>query len=153
MLEIPGQSLWNNRFIQSKDKPIFYRQFSDRGINTISDLIIEDCKFLKWSQARDKYQLLDKDAMKWLGLIESIPRDWKCFIENEPNGFNLTYNISNDIRVLDKTIPLQAITSRTAYTLLTKPLIEKPSAQKSISELLGTSDVNWKVVYQLPHSK
>ena len=48
-------------------------------------------------------------------------------------------------------IPLQAITSRLAYTLLTKPLIEKPTAQKSISELLGTSDINWKVVYQLPH--
>ena len=28
--------------------------------------------------------------------------------------------------------------------------IEKPTAQKSISELSGTSDTNWKVVYQLP---
>ena len=25
------------------------------------------------------------------------------------------------------------------------------TAQKSISELLGTSDINWKDVYQLPH--
>ena len=52
---------------------------------------------------------------------------------------------------MDKTIPLQAITSRIAHTQLTKPLIEKPTAQKSISDLLGTSDINWKVVYQLPH--
>ena len=84
-------------------------------------------------------------------LIESIPRDWKSVIKNDSNGFNRTYRISNDVRVLDKTIPLQAITSRIAYTLLTKPLIEKPTAQKSISELLGTSDINWRVVYQLPH--
>ena len=70
---------------------------------------------------------------------------------NESNDFNRTYSISNDIRVLDKTIPLEAITSRIACTLLTKPLIEKPTAQKSISELLGTSDVNWKVVCQIPH--
>ena len=129
MAEILGQSLWNNRFIRCKDKPIFYRQFSDRGINTISDLITEDRKFLRWSQAYYKYQLSNKDAMKWLGLIESIPRDWKSFIKNESNGFNRTYSISNDIRVLDKTIPLQAITSRIAYTLLTKPLIEKSTAQ------------------------
>ena len=74
MAEILGQSLWNNKFIRCKDKPIFYRQFSDRGINTISDLITEDCKFLRWSQARDKYKLSNKDVMKWLGLIESIPR-------------------------------------------------------------------------------
>ena len=67
------------------------------------------------------------------------------------NGFNRTYSNSNDIRVLDKTILLQSITSRLIYTLLTKPLTEKPAAQKSISELLGTSDINWKVVYQLPH--
>ena len=89
--------------------------------------------------------------MNWLGLIESIPRDWKSFIKNDSEGFNGTYSISNDTRVLDKTIPLQAVTSRIAYTLLTKPLIEKPTAQKPISELLGMSDVNWKVVYQLPH--
>ena len=71
MSEIPGQSRWNNRFIRCKDKPIFYRQFSDRGINTISDLITEDRKFLRWSQAQDKYQLSNKDVMKWLGLTES----------------------------------------------------------------------------------
>ena len=89
--------------------------------------------------------------MLWLSLIESIPRDWKSFIKNESNDFSLTYSISNVMRVLDKTIPVQAITSRIAYTLLTKPLIEKPTAQTSISELLGTSDINWTVVYHLPH--
>ena len=149
--EILGQSLWNNKFIRRKDKPIFYQPFSDRGINTISDLITEDRKLLRWSQARDKYQLPNKDVMKWLDLIESIPRDWKSVIKNDSSGFSQTYSISNDVRVLDKTIPLQAVTSRIAYTLLTKPLIQKPSAQKSISELLGTSDINWKDVYQLPH--
>ena len=89
--------------------------------------------------------------MKWLDLIESIPRDWKSVIKKDASGFSRTYCISNDVRVLDKTIPLQAITSRIAYTLLTKLLIQKPTAQKSISELLGTSDINWKDVYQLPH--
>ena len=151
MAEILGQPIWNNKFIRCKDKPIFYRQFSDRGINTISDLITEDRKLLRWSQARDKYKLSNKDVMKWLGLIESIPRDWKSVIKNDSSGFSRTYSISNDVRVLDKTIPLQAITSRIAYTLLTKPLIQKPTVQKSISELLGTSDINWKDVYQLPH--
>ena len=42
----------SNKFIRCKDKPIFYRQFSDRRINTISDLITEDRKFLRWSQVR-----------------------------------------------------------------------------------------------------
>ena len=86
MAEILGQSLWNNKFIRCKNKPIFYRQFSDRGIHTISDLITGDCKFLRWSQARDKYQLSNKDAMKWLGLIESTPRDRKSFIKNYSKG-------------------------------------------------------------------
>ena len=83
MAEIPGQPLWNNKFIRCKDKPSFYQQFSDRGINTISDLITEDRKFLRWSQARDKYKLSNKDVMKWLGLIESIPRDRKSVIKND----------------------------------------------------------------------
>ena len=88
MAEILGQSLWNNKFIRCKDKPIFYQLFSDRGINTISDLITEDRKFLRWSQPRNKYQLSNKDVTKWLGLIESIPRDWKSCIKNDSNSFN-----------------------------------------------------------------
>ena len=98
MAEILGQSLWNNKFIRCKDKPIFYPQFSYRGINTISDLITEDHKFLRWSQAQDKYKLSNKDVMKWLGLIESIPRDWKSVIKNDSGGFSRTYSISNDAR-------------------------------------------------------
>ena len=70
---------------------------------------------------------------------------------DQSNGFNRTYSNSNDIIVLDKTIPFQSITSRLIYALLTKQLTEEPVAQKSISELLGTSDINCKVVYQLPH--
>ena len=85
--------------------------------------------------------------MKWLGLIESIPGDWKSVIKNDSNDFNRTYSISNDVRVSNKTIPLQEITSKIAYTLLTKSLIEKPTAQNSITELLGMLDINWKVVY------
>ena len=115
----------------------FQPTVSDRWINTISDLITEDRKFLRWSQARDKYQLSNKDIMKRLGLIESMNRDWKSVIKNDSNGFSRTYSFQ-----MVKTIPLQAVTSRIAYTLLTKQLIEKPTAQKSISELLGTSDIN-----------
>ena len=106
MVEILGQSLWNKRFIRCKDKPIFYQQFSDRGINTISDLITEDRKFLRWSQAHDKYKLSNKDVTRWLGLIESVPRDWKSVIKIDSSSFNQTYSIPNDVRVLDKTIPL-----------------------------------------------
>ena len=76
--------------------------------------------------------------MKWLGLIESIPRNLKSIIKMILTVFNGTYSISNDVKVFDTTIPLQAITSRIADTLLTKLLTEKPAAQKSISELLGT---------------
>ena len=98
---------------------------------------------LRWSQARDKYQLSNEDVIKWLDLIESIPRDWKSVIKNDSNGFSQIYSISNDVRDLNKTIFLQAITSRIAYTLLIKPRIENCStAQKSISELLGTSEIN-----------
>ena len=53
----------DNKFIRCKDKLIFYRQFSDRGINNIPDLITEDRKFPTWRQARDKYQLSNKDVM------------------------------------------------------------------------------------------
>ena len=51
------------------------------------------------------------------GLIESVTGDWKSLIKNDSNNFNRTYSISNDIRVSDKTIVLQEITSKMAYTM------------------------------------
>ena len=66
----------------------------------------------------EKHQLSNKDVMKWLGVIESIPRDWESFIENDSNGLNRTYSISNDTRV-----------SRIAYTLLTKSQLLKSPHQ------------------------
>ena len=64
--------------------------FLTRGIDTISDVIKENREFLRWSQPWDRYQLSDKDVMKWLGLIESITGDWKSFIDNNSNDFNQT---------------------------------------------------------------
>ena len=84
----------------------------------MSDLITEDRTILRWSQARDKHQLSNKDVMKWLGVIESIPRDWESFIKNDSNGLNRTYSISNDTRV-----------SRIAYTLLAKSQLLKSPHQ------------------------
>ena len=48
----------------------------------IADLLTDSGNFLSWQMARQKYNLGNKDIMKWLSLIASVPMSWKAEIKN-----------------------------------------------------------------------
>ena len=48
----------------------------------IVDLLTDSGNFLSWKMAKQKYNLENKDTMKWLSLIASVPMSWKVEIRN-----------------------------------------------------------------------
>ena len=47
-----------------------------------ADLLTDSGIFLSWQMARQKYNLGNKDIMKWLSLTASVPMSWKVEIRN-----------------------------------------------------------------------
>ena len=54
--DILSQTLWNNKYILIKRKPIFFLEFSQKGINTINDLIDDERGFYTWNRLKEKYE-------------------------------------------------------------------------------------------------
>ena len=79
--DILNESLWNNSFVTAIGKPVFHPAFLNKNILKVSDLLTESESFLPWQMAKQKYNLNYGHFIDWLGIINSIPSDWKSQIK------------------------------------------------------------------------
>ena len=93
--KIFNQYLWNNKNIKIGGSSVFYKVFSDLGINRIIDLCDENGSFT-WVYVKGK-GLQDKDYFKWAGIIYAIPPIWKTKIKGKIDKFlHIKLNMSID---------------------------------------------------------
>ena len=116
----------------------------------IADLLTDSGNFLSWQMARQKYNLRNKDIMKWFSLIASVPMSWRVEIRNY---FSSTEDICTSCTL---TIPqpkaslLPDMPVKAAYKILIRPLVKTPTFQKSLEKLLCRQDLDWASIYLIP---
>ena len=79
--------------------------------------------------------------MKWLSIVQAIPSTWKKQISNYGKRIN------------EKTpanIVIPNMKVKEVYAKLLRPLVQKPTPQKTIEKLLANDDINWQKVYMVP---
>ena len=100
--------------------------------------------------ARQKYNLGNKDIMKWLSLIASVSMSWKAEIRNYFSS------IEDTCASCTPTIPqpyvslLPDMSVKAAYKILIRPLVKAPTFQKSLEKLLCRQDLDWASIYMIP---
>ena len=92
-----------------------------------------------------KYQLNDTHILSWLGLINSIPLDWKTKIKHHVSD---SQHIGTESMRRDTFLPDMSV--KPVYRALVKPLINPPTAQKSLEQYLEKSEIDWEKVYLTP---
>ena len=146
IIQIYNRCLWNNSFIVTKGKPIFNLFFINKGILKVSGILNESGNLLSWQSGKSKYDLDNKDFMSWIGLIESIPQKWKkeikLFVLHSAEGYNPCS--------LRREPFLPNLSVEETYKTLIRPLVQQPTAQKSIKSVLQRNDIDWATVYLLP---
>ena len=55
--EIENEILWNNHLVTIGGKSIFYLQWFNAGVKTLSDILDEEGKFLSFPEFRKKYRI------------------------------------------------------------------------------------------------
>ena len=113
----------------SNSETLYKKHFVDKGILTVKNEIDESGRPLSWAEAKQKYDLNNSHAFNWLGLIKSIPRNWKNILCTNPDRFSA--DIQNQINNVSP-----CITSKIAYQKLLKQSVTPPTAQKSLERML-----------------
>ena len=129
----------------SNGETLYNKQFVDKGILTVKNIIDEHGRPLSWAEAEQKYNLNNSHVFNWFDLIKSIPRNWKNILCTNPDRF--TADIQNQINNVSP-----CITSKVAYQKLLKQLVKLPTAQKSLERMLGLEDVDWSRIYLFPRA-
>ena len=123
----------------------FQQFFIARTMLKVIDLLSDFGSFLPWHMVKVKYQLNDTYILSWLGLINSIPLSWKTKIKCH---FSDSQHIGTDSMRRNTVWPNLSV--KQVYRALVKPLINPPTAQKSLEQYLGKSEINWEEVYLTP---
>ena len=97
--------------------------------------------------ARQKYNLRNKDIMKWFSLIGSVPMSWKVEIRNYFSG---TEDTCTSCTPHPKASLLPDMSVKAAYKNLIRPLVKAPTSQKSLEKLLCRQDLDWASIYMIP---
>ena len=109
----------------------------------IADLLTDSGNFLSWQMARQKYNLGNRDIMKWLSLIASVPLNWKVEIRNYFSSIEETCTLCTPTIPQPKVSPLPDMSVKAAYKILIRPLVKAPISQKSLEKLLCRQDLDW----------
>ena len=103
---------------------------------------------MPWLQAKIKLNLPNNYYFKWIHILFAIPSRWKNTLkENTP----LNVTIINTQHTLQVTIilPLNKLSSKQCYIILTHNLKAPPTSQQKILEILDTNNIDWPTVYPL----
>ena len=130
---ILNESLWNNSFVTAIGKPVFHQSFFKQNILNVSDLLTESGSFLTWQMAKQKYNLNDGQFLDWLGIINSIPSDWKSQIKLH------FLNNTSQYKTATQHCMVPDMSVNTAYNSLVKSLKKPLTSQKNLEKNLGIS--------------
>ena len=83
--EIPScilsQYLWYNENIQVDKNSIYLVQFSEKNINSVSQLFRPECSIKRWHELKTECELYENSYFQWLQLISAIAEGWKFIIK------------------------------------------------------------------------
>jgi hypothetical protein len=79
---IRTQNVWFNSFIKVDNKTLFHRDWYNSGVETITDLLDGNGKFLPYVQFVNKYNLRI-NYLSYYSLISAIPVKWKQLLNSE----------------------------------------------------------------------
>ena len=147
--EVCQQVIWNNRFILIGNMSVYYAKFEEAGFHTIYDFFDEFGQ-LKRSDKLDKSKFSGIDIIKWCGLIDAIPKQWRDVISNEGLFRPDTIDFGLTISKLTTPVPVERLNSKTVYSKFIDDIKKDPVCQSSLKRHYNISDDQCCQIFILP---
>ena len=143
--------LWFNKHIFIEKKSIFFRDFSDKGLNFVYQLFDNNGNVKSWSNIKEEFGFNNISNFKWQQLIYTLPPSWKKIIKETDNADNILFPYHHLIKK-NTLIGIKKLNSSQLYSLLVYTHPFTPTSQKYLNESFKTDSFDWKQIYLLPLS-
>ena len=88
-----SEPLWFNPSIKVGNKTVFYKQWSEAGINYINDLLSNEGQLMDVDLFIQKYNMVN-EYLRFFSIKSAIPFAWKQHIENNPKILDNTNSVA-----------------------------------------------------------
>ena len=148
---ISSQCFWYNSCLKIDKKPFFYKEFSNKNINYVSNLFSNFGEIKSWEKVMDEFNLDKKFYFKWYQIIHTIPLSWKLTLLNDNgNCQNLEY-LSHHLIKNNQILALEKLIPKELYSLSIFLKTEIPTSQKYFIRPFPNLECDWKDICLLPH--
>ena len=138
------QPLYFNDEIKIDKKTFFNRDWFQKGIKYINDLLDTDGNIFQWNEFMTNYNLDNNGAFKYYGLIHAIPRNWKTRIKE------LKVKLHTVTHIKIKKLQGFKKPSQYFYTVGMEQLATRPINSETKWETICENSINWQGLYSLP---
>ena len=147
--DVVNQTIWNNKFILIENKSCYVKHLAVHGIVKIGDLISDSGRFLE-SEKLLQARLSPVHYFKLMGIVNSIPNEWKLIIKQSQQHICPPSNDTFEINIENAAVDVLEITSKMLYNEFKRKKQTVPSAQKKIKLKYPDLSLEWKEIYSLP---
>lgn len=140
-----SETLFYNDSIRVAKKTIFNKEWIDKGIRYINDILGDNGQLMDWNQFSIKFNIRDQ-AFKYISLIHAVPKNWKKRIKEM--GYKL--NEVKQQRILKLKClkkPGKFLYNKKIEMTATRP---EKSENKWNTNVSNNSDEEWKALYKIP---
>ena len=147
--DVVNQTIWNNKFILIENKSCYIKHLAVHGIVKIGDLISDNGRFLE-SEKLLQARLSPVHFFKLMGIVNSIPNEWKLIIKQSQHHICSPSNDTFQISIENATLNVLKVTSKMLYNEFKRKKQTVPAAQKKIELKYPDLSLEWKDIYSLP---
>ena len=139
-------SLWHNSLIRIDKKPIYYKQWCAKGIQTVAHLMKDSTTFLSFSEFKARFDI-ETNFLTFYGLISAI-KSVKQITREQPLNNNTIFKTSLE-KFLQAKKPNRQVYKKLVSNKQTHP---NRSQGKWVAEceLDSHDNIDWQSVYQFP---
>jgi hypothetical protein len=146
--EVRSEQLWQNKFILIGDKPAFLKQWQNKGIWKINDLIKADGKFKTIYELNDEFNTR-LNVMHFNSLKSAIPLNWKQMISHIDTDINEQTELKVKVANIYKSI--NTLLCRDIYWEMTQKQKIRPTALEKWEETYYYGNFEWEYIFSLPY--
>ena len=134
--------IWMNKNIKIDNKPIFYRDWFNKGICYVNDIVNEDGKFLSFEKLKEIF-CINANVMKYNSIISALKQAEKKYVSG---NFKLTTPF---IPSFVKTILRKKKGTKDMYLVLIRNNIVS-SGQRKWDNIFDLDESEWTDIFKLP---